>query len=119
MGSKQRTMNPLSYYVRQHDTWPEAEFQQLKKEYESSLTIMQIADIHLCTPGCISHKLKKLGLLTNTKEAPGYEEYTKSALYKEIIETSNNNKQPKNKGRGTSPKETPKETPSVLLISLP
>ena len=78
-------MNPLSYYDRSKAPWSEDECSQIRKEYETDLlTIIQIADIHKRTPGCISYKLKNIGLITNNTLARGYTEYKMSKLYQDI-----------------------------------
>jgi len=78
-------MNPLSYYDRSKTPWNEHETSQVKKEYETDLlTITQIADIHKRTPGCISYKLKNLGLIIHNSVARGYPEYRTSKLYEEV-----------------------------------
>jgi len=81
-------MNKLEYYNRQKDAWDEKELCDIKNEYEiRELTISQIADIHHRTPGCISYKLKNLGIITHNTLSRGYLEYKNSSLYNEIVET--------------------------------
>ena len=78
-------MNPLSYYNRSKMPWTEDESTQVRKEYETDLlTIIQMADIHKRTPGCISYKLKSLGLIIHNALARGYAEYKTSQLYQEV-----------------------------------
>jgi hypothetical protein len=78
-------MQTLEYYNRSKEKWSDEESQQIKKEYEIDLLdILQIAIKHKRTPGCIGHKLKDIGILTNHSMARGYDEYKSSILYKEI-----------------------------------
>ena len=49
------------------------------------MTISEIADAHFRTPGSISFKLKKMGLITHNTLARGYQEYKQSKLYKTIV----------------------------------
>lgn len=79
-------MNPLGYYVRSKETWSDSELSDLKLEYESKeMTISQIADNHRRTPGCISYRLKSLGIIEHNTLARGYVEYKSSPLYKEAV----------------------------------
>lgn len=85
-------MNGIEYYNRQKEDWSDNEIQQLKTEYEiNEMTISQIADIHYRTPGSISYKLKKLGLISNNILSRGYYEYKNSDLYKKIVEANKGN----------------------------
>jgi DNA-binding transcriptional regulator GbsR (MarR family) len=80
-------MNKLEYYSCQKDPWGEEELKQLTEEYQANnMTISEIADIHLRTPGSISYKLKNLGLIEHNTLSRGYTEYRTSELYKEIVE---------------------------------
>jgi hypothetical protein len=80
-------MNSVEYYNRQKEFWGDSELQEIRTEYENKgLTISEIADIHRRTPGSISYKLIKFGIIANNKQARGYEEYKNSNLYKEIVE---------------------------------
>ena len=81
-------MNPLSYYERSKTPWNEEEYSQVKKEYETDLlTIIQIADIHKRTPGCIAYALQwYVKLIKSNTHARGYAEYIVSKLYEEICE---------------------------------
>uniref|UniRef100_A0A6C0K3P6 Uncharacterized protein n=1 Tax=viral metagenome TaxID=1070528 RepID=A0A6C0K3P6_9ZZZZ len=82
-------MNTREYYDRQKEPWGLGEIQDIRSEYETNeMTISQIADIHKRTPGCISYKLKNLGLITHNTLSRGYIEYKNSDLYREIIEQS-------------------------------
>lgn len=86
-------MNTLEYYTRQKLSWDENEIQEIKSEYEEKeMTISQIGDLHYRTPGSISYKLIKIGIITDSKKARGYDEYKNSMLYKEIVETGNKQK---------------------------
>jgi hypothetical protein len=79
-------MNKLEYYDRQKEPWEESELNQIREEYvDMEMTISKIADIHRRTPGSISFKLKKLGVIENTTLARGYTEYKNSELYNEIV----------------------------------
>ena len=79
-------MNGLDYYNRQKEDWSDKELQNIRTEYETQeMTISQIADIHHRTPGSISYKLKKMGLITHHTLARGYQEYKQSKLYKLIV----------------------------------
>jgi len=81
-------MNPLSYYERSKAPWTPAELEQVRKEYETDLLdIIQIANTHKRTPGCIAYKLKALGLITHPTVARGHIEYRTSSLYTEICLT--------------------------------
>ena len=85
-------MNTLEYYNRQKDSWDKKELHDIQTEYEvKKMTISEIADIHHRTPGCISFKLKNLGLISNNKDSRGYLDYKNSKLYKEIVKTSKEN----------------------------
>jgi len=55
------------------------------------MSISQIGDIHLRTPGSVSYKLKSLGFIENTTSAKGYYEYKASKLYTEIVEKERRN----------------------------
>jgi hypothetical protein len=95
-------MSTLSFYSRSKDFCGENELLQIKKEYEVNLfNIMEIGKIHKRTPGCISYKLKSLGLIEHNTNARGYTEYRNSPLYREIVEsymsikTANPNKKQK------------------------
>ncbi len=85
-------MNTLEYYNRQKESWDKKELHDIQIEYEvKKMTISEIADIHHRTPGCISFKLKNLGLITDNKDSRGYLDYKNSKLYKEIVKTSKEN----------------------------
>jgi hypothetical protein len=79
-------MNAPEYYHRQKVVCDENELQEIKNEYETDkMTISEIADAHFRTPGSISYKLKKMGLITHNTLARGYQEYKQSKLYKTIV----------------------------------
>ena len=81
-------MQALEYYTKSKDKWSEEESEQVKKEYEIDLLdILQISLKHKRTPGCIGHKLKTLGIVTNHTMARGYDIYKSSDLYKEICDS--------------------------------
>lgn len=80
-------MNNLEYYVCRKELWTDTEIDQLKIEYiEKEMSIIDIGNIHQRLPHNISHKLKKLGLITHNRFVRGYEEYINSNLYKEFVE---------------------------------
>jgi hypothetical protein len=79
-------MNTVEYYDRQKEFWGDTELQEIRTEYQDKeMTISQIADIHHRTPGSISYKLIKFGIIANNNQARGYDEYKNSNLYKEIV----------------------------------
>jgi hypothetical protein len=79
-------MNAPEYYHRQKAFWDESELQTIQDEYETKkMNISEIADAHFRTPGSISYKLKKIGLITHHTLARGYLEYKQSKLYKTIV----------------------------------
>jgi hypothetical protein len=79
-------MNAPEYYHRQKASWNENELQTISDQYETDkMTISEIADAHFRTPGSISYKLKKMGLITHNTLARGYLEYKESKLYKTIV----------------------------------
>lgn len=83
-------MNTLDYYIRKKEEWSISETKQLQNEYmDKHLNIIQIADIHKRTPGYISSKLRKMNIISSSKQSRGYFDYINSELYKEIIEKSN------------------------------
>ena len=79
-------MNTVEYYNRQKESWSDSEVQEIRTEYQTKeMTISEMGNIHRRTPGSISYKLKNLGLITNTNQARGYDEYKNTDLYKEIV----------------------------------
>ncbi len=101
--------HPRSYYDRSKAEWTVEELEQVKKEYESDqMSIIDIGNSHKRTPGGISYRLKKLGIITNTTEARGYEEYKNSLLYSEIV-TEYKDKRNKKTG-SVAPTSTPNDT---------
>ena len=108
-------MSTLSFYSRSKDFCGENELLQIKKEYEINLfNIMEIGKIHRRTPGCISYKLKALGLIEHNTSARGYTEYRNSELYKEIVESYNTMKSVKINKKER--KETIREEPKILRV---
>ena len=103
-------MNPLSYYERSKTPWNEGEYSQVKKEYETDLlTIIQIADIHKRTPGCIAYALQwYLKLIKHNTQARGYAEYKASKLYEEICEGNKKHREEKAAGKEEKVKEKAK-----------
>ena len=92
-------MNRLEYYNRQKEDWSEKELQDIRTEYETKeMTISQIADLHNRTPGSISYKLKKIGLITHNTLSRGYLDYKNSDLYKQIVEEGDAKKKVKKEG---------------------
>jgi len=102
-------MNHYEYYNRQKVSWEENELNDIRTEYESKqLTISEIADIHRRTPGSISYKLQKLGIISHYTLARGYDVYKISHLYKEIVTSgkrSDSDKKLKKEIADTSSKE--------------
>ena len=79
-------MNPYNYYNLSKTKWSECEIEQLRREYSSELLdIIQCANIHRRTPGCIAYKLKTIGLIIHNTAARGYIEYKNSTLYEEAV----------------------------------
>ncbi len=67
--------------------WTNDEVNQLKKSYiNEQKDIIEIAYIHKRYPGGIIAKLKSFGIITESNEARGYENYKNSELYKEASE---------------------------------
>lgn len=78
-------MNSADYYDRSKLKWTDEEAAQIRKEYETDeMNIIQIADIHKRTPGCIAAKLKADGVVISHTLTRGFEEYKASDLFKEI-----------------------------------
>jgi hypothetical protein len=78
--------NKSSFYDRSSTDWDEEEDEQLRGEYDDDeYDIIQIGIIHRRTPGGIAFRLKKLERHELHTEARGYEEYVKSALYKDVV----------------------------------
>jgi len=94
-------MNPLGYYERSKTPWNEEEYSQVKKEYETELLdIIQIADLHKRTPGCIAYALQwYLKLIKHNTHARGYAEYIVSKLYEEICEGNKKRREEKAAGK--------------------
>lgn len=79
-------MNSLSYYDRSQLPWNSVEADQLQKEYlVDSLNVIECANIHKRTPGCVAYKLRSLNVVYHVSLARGYMEYIKSPLYTEIV----------------------------------
>ena len=116
-------MNALEYYDRQKEDWLEDELQALRSRYENQeLTISQIGDLHRRTPGTMASKLKSIGVVHNMWEARGYTDYKNSALYKEIVETSeakrSASKEKKAAKIKTKAEKAPVSTPFREIIEL-
>jgi hypothetical protein len=78
-------MNTADFYDRSKLKWTEEEARQIRKAYETDeMNIIQIADIHKRTPGCIAAKLKDDGVVVSHTLTRGFEEYKASDLFKEI-----------------------------------
>jgi hypothetical protein len=77
----------IEYYNRQKEEWGIDEIEQLKNEYiHKELSIMEIGIIHQRTPGAIGYKLKSIKIIRTNRDARGYNDYTKSVLYKNIVD---------------------------------
>ncbi len=81
-------MNSLAYYVKAKDTWTSDDEQYLRQSHLQNKNINEIADHLKRTPGSCAYKMKILGLITDHRTVPGYEDYTKSTLYAEIRATN-------------------------------
>ena len=93
-------MNSLSYYDRSKAPWGMEEVAQLKQEYDIELkNIIQCADIHTRTPGCIAYKLMSMGLIVHNALSRGYTEYKTSKLYNDVVLSYKKEKEDKNKSR--------------------
>jgi len=120
-------MNRLEYYNRQKEDWSEKELQDIRTEYETKeMTISQIADLHNRTPGSISYKLKKIGLITHNTLSRGYLDYKNSDLYKQIVEEGDAKKKVKKevnlkaKIEGDAEKKVKKEVKlKAKIVGLP
>lgn len=89
---------PRIYYERSKLEWTDEEQQQIIKEYnDDEMNIIQIGNLHKRTPGGISYKLHKLGVMSNRLNARGYPEYKASALYQEIASMPRERKNEQNK----------------------
>ena len=101
-------MQDYAYYDQSSALWSSEEDANLLDEYKNqNKDIMEIGYIHKRTPGCISSRLRKHGLITSNKEARGYDNYVASDLYKEIIK----NGSPSRRSYVTS-----KESPSDVKL---
>ena len=78
--------------------WSFQEENQLKQLYSEGMNIIEISKIHKRYPGGISSRLKSLGIIRETRDANGYDDYLKSDLYKEAC---NNAKIKKNNNTNT------------------
>lgn len=104
-------MNSLSYYDRSKDPWNVEEIAQLKQEYDDELkSILQCADIHRRTPGCIAYKLKAIGLIVHNALSRGYTEYKTSKLYNEVVLSYKKEKEDKDKTKEVKKAEKEKAT---------
>ena len=111
-------MQSLEYYSKSKDKWSEEETRQVRIEYEIDLLdVLQIAVNHKRTPGCIGHKLKTLGILTNHTMARGYDTYKSSDLYKEICDSYKKEDAEKKERKILEVK--PKRQPMFPIQSLP
>ena len=97
----------IDYYNRQKDDWSDKELEDVRTEYETKeMTISQIGDIHHRTPGSISYKIQKMGIITHNTQSRGYLDYKNSNLYKQIVSTNKSI---------DSEKKINKEVPSVIF----
>jgi hypothetical protein len=104
-------MNPVSYYDRSKTSWGTEEAEELRKEYEVELlNIIQCADKHKRTPGCIAYKLKSMGIIVHNTLCRGYTEYKKSKLYEEVVLA--------NEARKLEKKQEKKEEPTGEIKEL-
>ena len=86
------------YYSNSGIPWSKEEAAQLEDRYVNQrLTISEIGDLHKRTPGGIGYQLKRMNIIETNEEARGYEDYRASALYKEIVSKTIENK--KNKAK--------------------
>jgi hypothetical protein len=91
--TKKVKMYQRIYYSNSGTPWTKEEETQLQDRYVNQrLTISEIGDIHKRTPGGIGYQLKRMNLIVTNEEARGYEEYRSSALYKEIVSKTIENK---------------------------
>jgi hypothetical protein len=75
----------MSYYVNQGLTWSEAEHGQLLNGYNIlHKDVMELAQMHSRTPGGILARLKKAGVINDTREARGYDTFLRSPQRQEI-----------------------------------
>ena len=80
-------MNPLSHYNRSKEPWLPDEAAEVKRRYnDESKNILEIADIHQRTPGCIAYKLQSMAVIPHNRLARGYQAYTISPLYNEVVQ---------------------------------
>ena len=85
-------MNTLEYYNRSKEPWLPDEAAEVKRRYnDESKNILEIADIHRRTPGCIAWKLNSMAVVPHNRLARGYQAYTMSALYNEIVQDARKN----------------------------
>ena len=85
-------MNTLEYYNRSKEPWLPDEAAEVKRRYnDESKNILEIANIHRRTPGCIAWKLNSMAVVPHNRLARGYQAYTMSALYKEIVQDARKN----------------------------
>lgn len=92
-------IHPYAYYNCSKLKWTDEESQQLHKLYhEDLLNVLECANILKRTPGCISYKLKSMGIITHNTLARGYAAYKKSPLYIEIVNICKKEKDESNRG---------------------
>jgi len=85
-------MNTLDYYNRSKESWLPDEAADVKREYNDEYKdILEIANIHRRTPGCIAWKLNSMAIIPHNRLARGYQAYTMSALYNEIVQDARKN----------------------------
>jgi hypothetical protein len=76
-----------SFYTNIGTPWEKTEEEQLINEYTvKKYDILKICQIHKRLPGGIISRLRKIGVIEESSEARGYDEYKKSPLYKAKIE---------------------------------
>ena len=108
------------YYNRSTLSWDTDEFEQLKREYiTDNLDILECGIRHKRTPGCIAVKLNSMKLITNRKQARGYDEYIKSELFSDIIATYDDRKKEKSERRKMERQEKAEQRKLKIEITEP
>ena len=98
--------NPRSFYTNQGNPWSNEEDDLLKKEYiDNQKDVSFCADLLMRTPGSISARLEKFGLIFRRTDARGYYSYIESDLYKEIVASKKKEKANKKQKEAKTQKE--------------
>jgi hypothetical protein len=109
-------MYTLSYYDRSKFVWDDEEVAQLDHEYKiQKKNVLECANIHKRTPGCIAYKLKSMGLIDHNTHARGYKDYVMSDLYNEIV--SSHIKERDDKNKSISQKNTSQKTTNINIMN--